>query len=259
MKLEEVIKEYASIPDISDFKNPLFIGPHPDDIEFGCGALVSKMKEKGATIHFLVVTDGAAGSADPTMNPKLLANIRKEESITSAKFLNVDTIDFEDLEDGGTFTSEDVLKKVTPYILKYKPDIVFAPDPRLRSECHHDHIEVGTGVMYALQIVGYKEALNRHSIDTSNVTEFPRNIFLAQYFTDDPNKYVEVSEKNLNDKISSLTLHKSQLSSPESELLIKYFMLKAMKEGEAINTKLAESFKVIHPIMQHVYSDSLKL
>ena len=259
MKLEEVIKEYASIPEITDFKNVLFIGPHPDDIEFGAGGTISKLKENGAIVHFLVVTDGAAGFSGTDMTAEKMTNIRREESIASANYLGADTIDFEDLEDGGIFSSEDVLKKVTPYILKYMPDIVFAPDPRLKSECHHDHIEVGFGVMNALQIVGYSEALKRHNMDVSSIGYFPRNIFLAQYFTDDPNKYVEISEKNLNDKITSLMMHKSQLSSPESELLIKYFMLKAMKEGEMVGAKLAESFKIIHPIMQHVYSDSLKL
>ena len=254
MNLEDVLKAYLNIPELSDFKNVLFVGPHPDDIEFGCGGLISKLKEKNATIHFIIVTDGAAGSSDINVTAEEVKNTRYSETLDAGKYLNIDTIDFLDLEDGGPFTCEDVIKKLTPYVLKYNPEIVFAPDFRLKTECHHDHLVVGEAVSNLLQIIGYKEALRRHGMDVNGISYFPRNIFLGLYFTDDPNIYTEISEKNLNDKIIALKLHKSQFMGPESELLIQYFMLKAMDDGKKCDKALAESFKVLHPIQQHVYS-----
>ena len=42
-------------------QNVVFIGPHPDDIEIGCGAFVSLLKRKGAKVTFIVVMMEDAG------------------------------------------------------------------------------------------------------------------------------------------------------------------------------------------------------
>ncbi|MCR5741911.1 MAG: PIG-L family deacetylase [Gammaproteobacteria bacterium] len=254
MELKDMLGAYASVKELSSFKNPLFVGPHPDDIEFGCGALISRLKNNGASIHFLIVTDGAAGTSDPNMDPTELKRIREEESRSSASFLGAETIDFIGLEDGGIYSTSDVTREVSKYILKYNPDIVFSVDPNLRSETHPDHIKVGDGVRHSLQIVGYPIALKRHGVNIDNVKVFPKEIVLAYYFTDEPNTYAEVSLSDLEKKIASLTMHKSQFLSPESMLLLEYFKLKAQLDGAVIGKPFAESYLVLHPLLQHVYS-----
>ena len=81
--------------------------------------------------------------------------------------------------------------------LEYNPDIIFCTDPSLQTECHADHIKVGKAVQELIQIVGYPISLQRHNIDISSYDIFPRNIYLAEYFTDKPNKRVKISKKNL--------------------------------------------------------------
>jgi len=41
--------------------NILAIGPHPDDIEFGCGGALIRYAEKGHNIYLLVLTNGGIG------------------------------------------------------------------------------------------------------------------------------------------------------------------------------------------------------
>lgn len=253
MSLKEMIEEKTKIKELSDFKNPLFIGPHPDDIELGCGGLVSKLKEKGATIHFLVVTDGAAGTDDPALPPIKLKEIREKEATLSAKFLGAQTIDFIGLEDGGIFEAEDVTRLVSPYVLKYMPDIIFVPSPYLKSECHSDHLKVGFGVRGLMQIIGYPEALRRHHINVDGITKFPREITLAYYFTDTPNTYTELSNKNIDDQLKALDYHESQMIYEEMKMLVEYFVDKAKNDGKVINKEFAEAFDVLVPLCQHVF------
>ena len=259
MELKEMLKTYASVPELSSFKNPLFVGPHPDDIEFGCGALISKMKNNGSNIHFLIVTDGAAGTFDENMPPKKLKEIRENESRNSAKYLGASTIDFIGLEDGGIYTVEDVTREVCPYILKYKPDIIFTVDPTLKSETHADHLKVGEGVRRTIQIVMFPETLRRHHINTDGIKEFPKEIYLAYYFTEDPNTYVEIDEKNLEAKINSLLKHESQMATGDMMMLVEYFKLKSVLDGQKSGYKLAESFLVVPPLLSHVYSLGLHI
>jgi len=41
--------------------NVLAIGAHPDDIEFGCGGMLTKYAEKGHVVYLFVASDGALG------------------------------------------------------------------------------------------------------------------------------------------------------------------------------------------------------
>lgn len=255
--LEEIMRTYGKIPELSTYKKPMFIGPHPDDIEFGCGALISKFKELNTDVTYVIVTDGAAGSLDPSITAEMMANTRKEEALNAAKFMNVNNVEFLNLEDGGSFNEEDVIQKLAPVILKYQPDIIFAPDSRLKTECHHDHIITGEAVRYLMQIVPHPESLRRHKVNVDNVETFPVNITLALYFTDEPNTKVEVSENNLNEKIQSLLLHTSQMQDASTGLLLNYFKLKALKEGSGTSTGLAESYQVLIPLVQHVYMEGI--
>ena len=51
----------------------LAVGAHPDDIEFGCGATLSKWAAAGCRIHHLILTDGSKGSWDPDADVEALA------------------------------------------------------------------------------------------------------------------------------------------------------------------------------------------
>lgn len=255
--LEEIIKVYGQIPNLTTFKRPMFVGPHPDDIEFGCGGLISRLKELNVPIIYAIVTDGAAGSSDCSISAKTLAEIRKSETLKAADFMKVTSVEFLDLEDGGDFSKKDIIRKLAPLVIKYNPDIIFAPDNRLKTECHGDHLKTGEAIRRLSQIVSHPESLRRWGIDIEGITVFPNNITLAFYFTDEPNKKVEISEKNLEEKIQSLLFHESQMKDENSELLLNYFKLKALKEGEGTDTGLAESYQVLIPLMQHVYAEGI--
>lgn len=252
----DTLLKLLEVPPLVSFKNALFVGPHPDDIEFGCGALISKLKENGACIHFLIVTDGAAGTLDPNLPPKRLEEIRMTEAKEAAALLGADTLDFIGLEDGGLFTSEDVTRLVAPYALKYQPDIIFAPDPNLKTECHNDHLKVGEGVRALSQLLTYPEALRRHNIDLTGLKPYNGGVVLAYYFTDEPNVYEEISMPDLEKQVGALMLHKSQMVG-EGLMLVEMIKLKAVLDGKRSSKPLAESFRILLPTVQHVYSEGL--
>src|ERR1039457_6290776 len=64
----------------------LAFGPHPDDIEFGCGAVIAQETRTGRKAHFVVCSRGEAGSYG---HPKL----RTTEANKSAALLGA-TIEF---------------------------------------------------------------------------------------------------------------------------------------------------------------------
>ena len=255
--LSEIIKTYGAIPSLTSFKRPMFIGPHPDDIEFCCGALVSKMTQAGIPVVFLIATDGAAGTNDPSITPQMMTEIREKESLASAAFLGVKEVEFCRLEDGGPYSVEDAMRAIAPVVLKYRPDIIFGPDPKLKTECHADHLKIGEAVRRIVKLVPYPESIRRYGLSTVGIEVFPSNITLAFYATDDANTIEAIEHAHLEAKIRSLYLHTSQMQDSSVELMLNYFKLKAMELGHNSPTGLAEDYQVIVPICQHVYAEGL--
>ncbi len=255
MNLDEIIRTYGAIPDLTSFKRPLFVGPHPDDIEFGCGGLISRFKELGTPVTYCIVTDGAAGSNDPAITPEMMKQTRKKESLNAAAFMNVSNVEMLELEDGGDYEVSDVIRKLAPVVLRCSPDIIFAPDARLKTECHPDHLKTGEAARRVTQLVSHPESLRRHKVDIKGIETFPSNITLAFYFSDDSNTLLQISESNLGDKIQALMLHESQMQDSSTELLLNYFKLKALKLGNGQG--LAEDYQVLVPLTQHVYAEGI--
>ena len=91
-----VLRCAAPIPQIEDYDNFLFLGPHPDDIEIGAGATAAKLASLGKTVCFLVCIDGRYGltNAPAGTSPEELVSIRTEEARSSAEKLGVRDLRF---------------------------------------------------------------------------------------------------------------------------------------------------------------------
>ena len=48
-----------------DFERAMVVFAHPDDAEFMCGATVAAWTREGCEVHYVVITDGSAGSNEP--------------------------------------------------------------------------------------------------------------------------------------------------------------------------------------------------
>ena len=114
-------------PKIESYNNYLFIGPHPDDIEIGAGATVSKLKKLNKKVTFLICLDGRFGKENlkEDISCEQLIEIRKNECLESAKLLGVDNCLFLSLCDGGQYSDREVLEGIAKTINDIKPDIIF--------------------------------------------------------------------------------------------------------------------------------------
>src|SRR4051812_42431257 len=105
----------------SDLAPPLLaIGAHPDDIEFGCGAVIAKETRGGRAAHFVVCSRGeAATRGTPTE--------REAEARAAATILGA-IIEFLEL-DGDAHLQARVAHAITlaGVIRRVRPGIVLAP------------------------------------------------------------------------------------------------------------------------------------
>ena len=70
---------------------------HHDDIEFGVAGSVARwIQEEGATVTYVIITDGGAGSNDPNLSREQIVAIRREEQIEAAARIGVSDLRFLD-------------------------------------------------------------------------------------------------------------------------------------------------------------------
>ncbi|HOW28305.1 MAG TPA: PIG-L family deacetylase [Elusimicrobiota bacterium] len=160
--------------------NILAIGPHPDDMEYGCGGTLLKMSKSGVRIHLLVLTHGDMGGR-PT--------IRQKEQESSARLLRAE-LHWGHWKDTELPLTKDLIHFIEKTIRDTRPDIIFSP---FHNDTHQDHRTASQATLTA--------------------TRYHRNVLFYEVPTSvdfHPNVFVDIGQV-LEKKFSLLKAHKSQV------------------------------------------------
>ena len=107
--------------------NVLAIGSHPDDIELGCSATLSRLKKEGSNLYLLVLSKGEA-SGDP--------KIREKECEKSAELLGVEKLFFGGLRDTRISDGIETIEVIDKVIEKVQPNMIYTHSIK---DTHQDH------------------------------------------------------------------------------------------------------------------------
>lgn len=241
--LKLVLKAAAPLPDIEKFERYLFIGPHPDDIEIGAGATAAKVAAMGKSVCFLICLDGRYGSE--TVPPEELVGIRKQEALASAKTLGVSDVRFLELSDGGFYEFDELVHGIAQIVGDFKPDVIFAPDPCVTSECHADHLNVGNAARRIAYFAPYAGIMHEYGAETAPVAA------LAYYMTAKANRFVKTSGYLTKQLDAIFTCHQSQFPGDSGDAIKLYLKLRSATFGLRRLSPSAEGFRVLTQTHMH--------
>ena len=177
------------ITTLPDAKRVLVLAPHPDDEVFGCGGIVALLRDQGAAITLIVVTDGAAGGENRDGS---LAVSRADESRAAATLLGLSEPVFWGYPDRGLVYGEKLIERLSEVMLSVGADLVLLPSP---TELHPDH--------QALALAG-AEALRRQG-GSRRAAFYEINIPLPN-----PNLFIDISSV-AEQKMAAMACFTSQL------------------------------------------------
>lgn len=182
----------------------LAFGPHPDDAEIGCGAMLRKMKDLGHSTGIIDMTTGDMGWGTP--------ETRLKECADAARILGLDVRENLDLGDCRIEDTFENRCKVAGVIRRHRPQVVLAPYYNLpigRGLGHNDHYKTG-------QIVA--NAYNLAHLRKAPVEGEPWQAKAIYYYFlplgVPPTFVVDVSD-TYDDWIKALDCHQSQFHNPE--------------------------------------------
>ena len=246
--LSFVLKKAAPAPAIESFDRFLFLGPHPDDIEIGAGGTIASLTEKGKQVSFLICTDGRYGLdfMPEGTTPEELIPIRKEESVKAAAVLGVKDVRFLDFSDGGFYDPEELKKSIARVIGEVKPQVIFAPDPEVTSECHTDHLNVGEAARRLSFFAPFTEVMKGLGAESADVQA------VAFYMTARPNQYIRTGS-GIDKQSESIRSHKSQFPEDSEALkqVLLYLKLRSRFFGAKTLKGNAEGFRVLGRVQMH--------
>ncbi len=107
--------------------NILAIGPHPDDIDFGCGGALIQYAKNGENVYLLVITNGQFGG-----NPA----VRKKEQERCAKFIGAKKLFWGGFVDTEVVDGRKLIDKIETVIHATRPDMVLV---NYLEDTHQDH------------------------------------------------------------------------------------------------------------------------
>ena len=242
-----VLKFAVPVPKVESFERYLFIGPHPDDIEIGAGATAAKLAAMGKEVCFLVCLDGRFGEGNTELRGQELINKRKEESIRSAEALGIKDVRFLDLKDGGGYKKKELVKKIAKAVGEFGPDVIFAPDPSVTSECHVDHLNVGEAARQIACFGAYQGIMAEYKANPAPVKA------LAYYMTAKPNRFVKTKGYLKLQLKAVFENHLSQFPEgcQEASSIQLYLKLRAIEFGIRSIKGCAEGFRVLGTTHMH--------
>lgn len=213
---------------------------HPDDAEFMCGGTVAAWTRDGCEVHYVICTDGSAGSNEPGASRKLVAPVREREQRAAADVLGVTSVTFLGEADGLLEVTPVTRRKVTREIRRLRPDVLIAPDPaRLWSGQgyinHWDHKQAGLLALTAVMPDAPTRVMFQELEDEGiEPFEIP-NLWLS---TNEPDTYVDIT-KTIDIKLQALAQHVSE----EGEAAAPWVRERARQTGEEAGLEYAEAFK----------------
>lgn len=246
-----LMKFAVPVPDITKYDRFLFVGPHPDDIEIGAGATAARLAAEGKAVCFLICTDGRYGDGFTELRSDALADCRKRESLESAKKLDVKDVRFLGLSDGGFYETDALIRGIAKVVGDFRPDVIFAPDPCVTSECHQDHLNVGMAARKIACFAPYTRVMEHYGAGNADVKA------LAYYFTAKGNRFV--GTKGYKDKqlASIFECHQSQFppNSAEGKSIALYLKLRSIYYGIKSFCGSAEAFRVLGQTHMHCFPE----
>jgi len=201
---------------------------------------IAKWARDGCEVHYVVCTDGSAGSNEPGADRDEVAPIREREQRAAADVLGVKSVTFLGETDGLLEVTPATRKKVTREVRRVRPEVLVAADPsRLWSGQgyinHWDHKQAGLLALTAVMPDAPTRVMFQELEDEGiEPYEIP-NLWLS---SNEPDTYVDITD-TIDTKIAALAQHVSE----EGEAAAPWVRERARTVGEEAGVEYAEAFK----------------
>jgi LmbE family N-acetylglucosaminyl deacetylase/uncharacterized membrane protein HdeD (DUF308 family) len=161
--------------DLTKYRRPIVLAPHPDDLEAFAGGLVYQLPVSVLSVIFAGGDKGVWNSRYAAMDKTNYVRVRLAEAAEAGRLLGVEEIIYMGYLDRGVVCTEAAVEKVIDIFRQYNPDLVVSFEfyRRATPYPHPDHLAAGDIVRRAVARYEHNDRLD--FLVTSTVVP---NVFL---------------------------------------------------------------------------------
>lgn len=194
-------------------KTVMVFTPHPDDEHFSMAGTLSALVENKNKVIVVIFTNDNKGSKDPDMTRERLAQIRRAEEEAANRAVGIPKEDLVWLGyDDGDLEYADPSRlrgELARLIKKYRPDVVFSPDPGTKWVQWHksDHRMAAYITQDAFRASEWNLYYPQHLLDEGlQPYAVPMAYF---YYSQEPDYEVDITAR-YDTKVKAVAAHVSQ-------------------------------------------------
>lgn len=201
----------------------LFIAPHTDDVELGCGATLARCVDECETVDVVVFSTAVESLPEGSSPDRLRVEFLKamEEYAIPADRVHVFDFQVRRLN----YSRQEVLEELVRLRKKLDPTIIFTPSG---GDVHQDH-----------QVV-HNESLRAFKSVTMLGYELPWN-----HFHFETRVFVKVTEEHLETKLRALRAYESQMEKNRGYFDAEFIKGLARVRGIQQGVPYSEAFELI--------------
>ena len=222
----------------------LAVIPHPDDGEGWCGGTVAKWIAEGASVFYVLCTDGGKGTDDPGMTPQRLAALREKEQLEAASTLGVKEVVMLRHPDGELEDTGEFRKEIVRAIRRFRPDVLLCPETyRFSSHWHRDHriagqVAADAAFPYARDHLHFGELLREEGLE-------PYKTGMVLFWAPDvPDTAIDIGDV-IELKIRALRCHRTQNSKRPDKEFGDSVRERARQAAQGSAFEYAEAFRKV--------------
>ena len=224
-------------------QSALVVTPHPDDAEISCGGVVANWIRQGASVYYVLCSDGSKGTDDPHMTPDRLAEIRYQEQLDAAKTLGVKEVVALGYPDGELEDTQEFRGLLVRAVRRFRPQVVICPDPYRRSfYFHRDHRIVGQVTQDAVFPYA-RDRLHFPELEAEGLSPHKTGTLML-WGPEEIDTYVDISA-SMDVKADALRCHRSQLGGLSEDESVGWLRRWCADMGEKAGCKYAEGYRVV--------------
>jgi LmbE family N-acetylglucosaminyl deacetylase len=224
------------------FARAVVLVAHPDDAEYMVGGTVARWCRDGCEVHYVVITDGSAGSNEPGATREALRELRAKEQRDAADVLGVASVTFLGELDGMLEVTLETRRKVCREIRRLRPEVLVAPDPaRLWSGSgyvnHWDHKQAGVLALTTVMPDSPTRLMFPELLEEGLEPYEVPNLYLS---TGEPEVFVDITDV-IDTKLAAIASHISQFGEASAPWVRERAAEVAERSGRGM--AYAEGFK----------------
>lgn len=222
----------------------LVITPHPDDADFWCSGTIAKWIGDGATVRYVLCTDGGKGTTDPNISSAELSKIREQEQADAAESLGVQELVLLHHPDGFLEDDDEFRKELVRQIRQVQPDVVLCPEPyRKNLAWHRDHRITGQVTLDAVFPCA-RDHLHFVELWRDEGLEPHKTGTILFWGTEQADTIIDISD-SMGAKFKAVSAHQSQMDGRTAKEIEEFIKERAQVSEGGSGKEYVEAFRKI--------------